>query len=179
MPKLEGAAEIGDYLTADLVFHGPDGRRSNELKEAQFRLQSELRFQNGTIPGIGAALVGVKPGETREVEANLGTAVDDPALRAAKVGVQVRIKDLKRIRLPELNQSFLDSIGIESLDNLREAMRESLERRIRDRTAPFDPPPDPRHSARSRRPSSFPPSWSPTRRRARSASWSRSSNRTA
>jgi trigger factor len=131
VPKLEGAAEIGDYLTADLLFHGPDGQLLDTLEESQFRLQSELRFQNGTIPGIGAALVGVKPGESREVEAILGSAVDDPALRAAKVGVQIHIKDLKRIRVPELNQSFLDSIGVESLEKLREAIRESLERRIR------------------------------------------------
>ncbi len=84
MPKLEGAAEIGDYLTADLVFFAPTGGSSSELKEAQFRLQSELRFQNGTIPDIGAKLVGAKPGEAREVEAKLGSAVDDPALRARR-----------------------------------------------------------------------------------------------
>jgi trigger factor len=30
VPKLEGAAELGDYLTADLVFHRPDGSLLNE-----------------------------------------------------------------------------------------------------------------------------------------------------
>ena len=131
VPKLEGSAEIGDYLTADLLFQGPDGRLLDTLGEAQFRIQSELRFQNGTIPGIGAALVGARPGETREVQGILGTAVDDPALRAAKVLVQIRINDLKRIRLPELDQVFLDSIGVDTVDNLRTAIRENLERRIR------------------------------------------------
>ncbi len=80
---------------------------------------------------IGQALEGAKPGETREAEAKLGTAVDDPALRAAKIRVQVRVNDLKRLRLPELNQSFLDSINFESVDKLRRAVRENLERRIR------------------------------------------------
>src|SRR5262249_39432908 len=47
VPKLDGSAEIGDYLTADLAFLRPDGRIINEVKEVQFRLQQELRFQNG------------------------------------------------------------------------------------------------------------------------------------
>ncbi len=58
VPKLEGDAEIGDYITADLTFLSPGGQVLDELKEAQFRLQSELRFQNGTIRGAGPALAG-------------------------------------------------------------------------------------------------------------------------
>ena len=55
VPKLEGAAELGDYLTADLVFVAPDGQALSELKEVQFRLQPELRFQDGSIPTSSAA----------------------------------------------------------------------------------------------------------------------------
>ncbi len=71
VPKLEGAAELGDYLTADLAFVRPDGQPLNEFKEVQFRLQPEIRFQDGAIADT-SALVGAKPGETREVEAKLG-----------------------------------------------------------------------------------------------------------
>src|SRR4051794_12616507 len=68
VPKLEGGAELGDYLTADLRFH-LDGQTLNEAKEIQFRLQPELRFQDGSVPDLDAALVGVKPGESRETDA--------------------------------------------------------------------------------------------------------------
>src|SRR5208337_3818544 len=81
VPKLEGAARIGDYLTADLTFLKPDGSVLKEVKEIQFRLQPELRFQDGQIPGIGAALEGIKPGEAREIEAKLGSAAAEPDLR--------------------------------------------------------------------------------------------------
>ena len=70
-------------------------------------MQAELRFQNGTIKGMGAALEGAARGETREAEATLGSAVDDPELRGATVKVKVLINDLKRLRLPELNEGFL------------------------------------------------------------------------
>jgi trigger factor len=130
VPKLEGTAEIGDYLTADLVFHYPDGRVMNEAKEVQFRLQSEVRFQNGTMPQAGAALLGAKPGETREVDATLGTSLEDASLRGAAINVDIRVIDLKRLRLPELNQEFLDSVGIDSIDDLRDEVRAFLARKL-------------------------------------------------
>jgi trigger factor len=130
VPKLEGAAERGDYLTADLVFVRGDGKRLGELKECEFRLLSELRFQNGSIANISDAFVGVKPGDSREVKAKLGTAVDDASLRGATITVQVKVNDLKRLRLPELNQEFLDSLDFGSVEALRLGVRRNLERRL-------------------------------------------------
>ena len=108
VPKLEGAAKIGDYLTADLAFMKPDGSLLSEAKEIQFRLQPELRFQDGHIPSMGSVLEGVKAGEVREVQAKLGTAVADPSLRGATVTVKVVVHDLKQLRMPEVNPAFLD-----------------------------------------------------------------------
>ncbi|WP_165226518.1 trigger factor [Aquisphaera insulae] len=157
VPKLEGTAEIGDYLTADLKFHRPDGAPLSEVKETQFRLQPELRFQDGHIPSMGKVLAGVKPGETREVEAQLGTSIPDPELRGKTVKVDVVVHDLKQLRLPEANASFLERIGFDSLDELRDAVRSSLQRRYASQQrqavrrqimdaliaeTPFDLPPD-------------------------------------
>jgi trigger factor len=130
VPKLDAAAELGDYLTADLVFLRPNGTVLNEVKEIQFRLQPELRFQDGAIPNLGAVLTGVRPGETRQVEAKMGTAAADPDLRGKTIAVQVRVQDLKQVRLPEINQAFLNSIEFDSLDELRQAVHEALQRRL-------------------------------------------------
>lgn len=130
VPKLEGTAEFGDYLTADLAFFGPSGEALNEFDEIQFRLQPEIRFQDGVVADAGA-LEGAKPGETREVEAKLGTAVADPALRETTIKMRCRVNDLKRLKLPDLNQAFLDTINVENEESLREAVRGILTRRIR------------------------------------------------
>jgi trigger factor len=130
VPKLEGAAEIGDYLTVELTFIHPEGRVIDKAEEVEFRLRPELRFQNGSIPDLGATLVGASSGETRELEAKLGSAVGDPSLRGATIPVQVKVNDLKRMRLPEINEEFLRSIDFESLHELREAVREALKRRL-------------------------------------------------
>jgi len=129
VPKLDGAAEIGDHITADLTFLRLDGRLINEVKEVKFRLQPELRFQNGTSTGLGAALTGARPGDVREVEAKLGSSVDDPSLRGQAVTLRVQLNDLKYMRLPELTTEFLRTIGFENIDEMREWVRGALSRR--------------------------------------------------
>jgi trigger factor len=130
VPKLDGAAQIGDYLTADLTFLKDDGSVLNEVKEIQFRLQPELRFQDGRIPEVGKALEGAKPEDVREVDAQLGSSVADPDLRGKAVKVKVKIHDLKQVRLPEVNQDFLTSIGFDNVGELRDAVRDAMDRRI-------------------------------------------------
>jgi trigger factor len=130
VPKFEGGAELGDLLTADLVFH-KDGVRFNEVKELQLRLQPELRFQDGKVPDAAGALVGARPGDVREAEAQIGTSSPDPALRGQTIHVTFHVHDLKRLRLPEMNAEFLETVGFESEAELRAALRGVLERRLK------------------------------------------------
>ena len=129
VPKLEGGAEIGDFVTADIRFHR-DGQVLNEVKEVQFRFQPELRFQDGSVPNVGQALLGVRPGESREAAARIGSGSADPSLRGQAVQVTFQVNDLKQLRLPEVNAGFLVSIGFETQDQLRQALREMIERRL-------------------------------------------------
>jgi trigger factor len=128
VPKLEGAAEPGDFVTADLAFHF-GGKTYNEAKEIQFRLQSELRFQDGTVPDLEKALVGAQIGETREADAKIGSASADPNLRGKTIQITFKILDLKSLRLPGLDQAFFTKTGFDDEADLRDALKGVLERR--------------------------------------------------
>jgi len=128
VPKLEGGAVLGDFVTADLFFHRGD-KPLNEAKEVQFRLQPELRFQDGAVPRVGEALLGVKPGEKREADAQIGSSSPDPDLRGQTIGVTFDVKDLKTLRLPEVDSEFLSKVGFDTAAQLKDALREVLERR--------------------------------------------------
>jgi trigger factor len=97
VPKTTGGAEMDDYVTADLTFH-KGGVRLNQAKEVQFRLLTELRFQDGRIPQLDKALLGAKPGESRESEAKIGTSSPDPAIRGQTIQVEFLIHELKSLR---------------------------------------------------------------------------------
>jgi trigger factor len=130
VPKLEGGAEIGDFIIADLTFTHQDGRVLNEVKEKEFRLQHELRFQDGYMPSMDTVLGGVKPGESREGELKVGSGSPDPSLRGTSIKMTFAVQDLKQTRLPEVNAAFLNSIGFDSREELREALRQLLVRRL-------------------------------------------------
>jgi trigger factor len=132
IPKLEGGAEPGDFVTADITFH-VGGETLNTAREIQFRLQPELRFGDGTIPKLGEALKGVTPGETREAEGIVGGSSPNLGLRGRTIGVTFLVHDLKSVRLPEVTPAFLDSIGVSSKQELRDALKESLERQLKTR----------------------------------------------
>ena len=100
VPKFEGAAEVGDYVHRRPGLFHLDGKTYNEAKEIQFRLQSELRFQDGTVPGLDKALVGVKPGDSRVADAQIGSSSPDPALRGKTIQITFNVLDLKTLRLP-------------------------------------------------------------------------------
>ncbi len=156
VPRFEGGAELGDYITADLTFH-KDGVTTNSVRELQFRLMPELRFQDGHVENLDKALLGAKPGDIREGEVKVGSSSPDPALRGQTVAVSFHVQDLKTLRLPEVDAAFLHDIGFDSLDELKEALRGVLDRRVeyQQRQAirrqvvdqliaevPFDLPPD-------------------------------------
>ncbi len=128
VPKFEGDAEVGDYITANLAFH-LDGKTYNEAKEVQFRLQPELRFQDGTVPGIDGVLTGVKPGESREADAQIGGSSPDPEIQNKTIKVRFEVLDLKTLRLPELNDEFFATTGFDDEADLRSALSGVLERR--------------------------------------------------
>jgi trigger factor len=130
VPRGEGeAAEPGDLITANLRFD-KDGIALNEVKEVKFRLQKELRFQDGRVADLEAALVGARPGDFREAVAQIGSASPDPAIRGQNIRVIFEILDLKTLRLPEVDATFLEGVGFESEAELREVLRGMLQRRL-------------------------------------------------
>ena len=128
VPKFEGGAEVGDFLTANLTFH-LGGKTYNEAKEIQFRLQPELRFQDGVVPGIDQVLAGVKPEESREADARINASSPDPEIAGKAIKVKFDILDLKSLRLPEMDADFFKTAGFDDEEDLRAALRGVLERR--------------------------------------------------
>lgn len=129
VPKLDAGAEVGDQITADLRFHRGE-KVYNEVKEVSFRLQDELRFQDGSVSDVAGALRGVRPGETRQADAVIGQSSPDPELRGQTIRVDFAVQDLKSFRLPEADGEFLRNLGFDSVEDLRGALREALERRL-------------------------------------------------
>ncbi len=128
VPKNDEPAVMGDLITADLVFSDA-GREINTATDVTFRLQKELRFQDGRVPELAKALVGVKAGESKATKANVGSGSADVLLRGREIDVTFKVKDVKFLRPPEQIDTVLERVGFETEDQLKEALKGVIEER--------------------------------------------------
>jgi len=129
VPKPEGHAQVGDVLVADVTFrHGE--RVISTAQELQLRVDRQLVFKDAVAPRFAEQVAGANAGDTRTVDLNLSSQAADPNLSGKPVLMDLAIKDVKTIRLPELTHEFLHQFGVHSPEQFRELARTIVERRL-------------------------------------------------
>ena len=123
----DGPAETGDTVVVDLAFtHG--GETVRTIEEAILELRSLLRFQDAELEGFDELMAGVAAGEERTGEITVAAEADNVAMRGETLGVTFSVTAVKKTHLPELDAEFLDRLGVEDEDALKDALRGTLER---------------------------------------------------
>ena len=82
----------------------------------------------GFIPGFTEQLVGIRAGETRQVEVAFPAEYAAQELAGKAARFEVTCKALKRAVLPEMDDAFATGLGFETAEKLRETVRETLQR---------------------------------------------------
>jgi trigger factor len=129
VPKPEGKAEVGDYLIADMTTRDGD-RALSSHKEITIRIDPRLALKDGVCDNFGDVVKGANAGDTRTIKIKLSDAAADESLRGKTVQAVLDIKEIKKLRLPELTPAFLHEFGVHSPEQLRERIRVLLERRL-------------------------------------------------
>jgi trigger factor len=129
VPKPEGNAQLGDYVTVDMTARDGD-RVLGELKELTLRVDARLAFKDGVAETFAEQIKGAGAGDTRMVDITMSDAVATPDLRGKKVQATLAVKEVKSLRLPELTHEFLHTFGVHTPEQLREQVRVLLQRRL-------------------------------------------------
>ena len=125
--KEEGKAEIGD--TAVIDFEGfKDGTPFDGGKGENYNLELG---SNSFIPGFEDGIVGMKKGETKDLELTFPKDYGVEDLNGAKVIFKVKVNDLKRKVIPELDKDFFADLGMDGITNKKE-LEEKLEGEIKE-----------------------------------------------
>ncbi len=121
---IDGEAEAGDYIKADIQEVDAGGLPILGRKDEN----KEIRLGSGEYgEDFEEQLLGIKKGEERRVEQKEDGKPPQY--------YSVRVKDLTRHNLPELNDDFAKDLGdYESLDDLRQKVREYLMREYENRS---------------------------------------------
>ncbi|HKB41947.1 MAG TPA: trigger factor, partial [Gemmataceae bacterium] len=129
IPKPEGNAQVDDVLIADATFKSGDRVISN-APELQFRIEKQLVFKDAVAPRFAEQVAGANAGDTRTVDLTLSSQAADPNLSGKAAQMELAIKEVKSIRLPELTHEFLHNFGVHSEDQFRELAEAILKRRL-------------------------------------------------
>lgn len=129
VPKPEGDAQIGDFLTADITFKDGD-KTINELKEVSVRVEKLVAFKDGFIKGFADAVKGAKAGDTKSAEVTLLKSAAQPELAEKKLTANIKVNEVKTTRQPEPTHELMHEFGVHSVEQLRERIRVALERRL-------------------------------------------------
>ena len=85
---------------------------------------------NSFIPGFEEALIGMKSGESRDINLTFPDTYHVEELKNADVVFKVELHEIKKREIPELNDELvelLDDENVETLDALKASVREKLE----------------------------------------------------
>ncbi|MHC4064733.1 MAG: trigger factor, partial [Planctomycetota bacterium] len=125
VPVEEGGVEADDVIVADYV--GTVGDRV-VAQEANHSLAArDQRLAGIQVEGLGDALVGKSLEEKVEIEATVPDDYEDGELRGQPARFELTIRDIKRLRLPEIDQEFLSAYGADGEADLRKMVRQDLE----------------------------------------------------
>jgi trigger factor len=124
-------AERGEMAVCDFV--GRLVGEGGEVADAPFQggSASDMPIEvggEGFIPGFTEQLAGIRPGETRSVDVTFPAEYGAAELAGKAARFEVTCKALRRPVVPPVDDALATSLGFESEEKLRDAVRETLQR---------------------------------------------------
>lgn len=126
---VESAATPGDHVTLSAEFKH-DGAHLHSIHEVTVRLRPVLRFQDAELEGFDELIAGASAGDKRTAEISISEESELLEMRGETIAAEFEIHEVKQLELPEMNKAFLDRIGVESEEKMREEVRNILERQV-------------------------------------------------
>ncbi len=127
---IEGEAAEGDYISANIT-STHDGKQLARESEAVLRIRPTLSFRDAKLEGFAKLMTGAKEGDTRKAEITLSKDAPNADLRGKKIELEFEVLGVKKLKLPELTEEFLQEIGNFGTEKeLRDAIRKNLERQM-------------------------------------------------
>lgn len=128
LPVEDRGVQAGDYLVGDVHL-----KLNGEVIAHQHNTQIVAR--PGRVGGIQVddivdKLAGLKPGETRSFTIKAPDDHPNEKLRGQEIEFELKLNELKQLKLAELTPEFLGDLGFGNEQELRDALREQMVERI-------------------------------------------------
>jgi trigger factor len=123
-PTEEACAE-NDMLEVDVVAKAGEEEIVNETGQ-RLRVSGEMLF-GMECKELVKTLVGAKAGTEKKIELTLPDTFYKEELRGQKAKISLKVNQVLKAELPEVNQQFAQKFGIETVDELKSRIRGNIE----------------------------------------------------
>lgn len=120
----------GQFIRATLTFRQGDQVLST-LTDEEIEVRKVLSFVDGRLEDFNTLVVGKSAGDKVSGKVKISADAQNEALRGQEVEVDIEIHEVRAVKLPELDEGFLDRIGgFENETDLRTEVKKELERQM-------------------------------------------------
>ncbi len=119
----DGAIENGDIAIIDFK-----GLKDGVAFDGGTAENYSLEIGSGTfIPGFEEQLIGLKAGDEKEINVTFPEDYHAEDLKGQAVVFEVKINEVKEVKIPELDKDFFEDLGMEGIDS-----KEALEAQVKE-----------------------------------------------
>jgi trigger factor len=129
-PVEDRGIEAGDHIIADIHIK-VDGNVIHHQHDSAIVVKAG-RVAGIAVENLAEHLAGQKTGETRSFKVSVPDTNPDEQIRGKEVEIEVAVKEIKKVELAELNEKFLNELGLSSEKELRDALLDQMEQKVAD-----------------------------------------------
>jgi len=121
------AADIGNVVTMSISGQ-VNGKEVINQDDVDFELKDEDDQPDPMLPGLSRQLVGVNPGDIKEIALALPELYQDQEIAGQTLLLRILVKEIKRKVLPDIGDELVQAVSqFQTLDELRDALRANLQ----------------------------------------------------
>lgn len=115
----------GDLMVVDQEVWADD-KQVTKKENISLEAGPNLRIFNKPASEEAKSLIGMKPGETRQIKVKAPDDYKDPALKGKDVLFKVTLKEIKRVKLPGADDRWAKTLKFDSLKHLKDELNKRI-----------------------------------------------------
>lgn len=131
VPREEGqACQAGDQVVADVALKVEGVEEPEQFSNMEIAVRPRGFVAGVPVENLDAWLAGAKTGDARDITVEVPKTYFREEVRGKKVGVHAEVKEVKVLRLADLDEGFFTRYGVETEAQLRAELHTLLQRRL-------------------------------------------------
>lgn len=129
LEQKDGKTEKGDWVSINMDVVEKEKFSAEQLKKFKADGFAMVIGEAGFIPGFEDELIGLEKEQEKVFDAKFPENYFEKSIAGSKVKFQVKVNEIRKIILPELDDKFAENFGFKKIEELKNAIKEDAVKR--------------------------------------------------